>query len=50
MNGKDLRKAIAVAATILLFATAVSGCLRREKLVTRQAIEFVITVSDIPGN
>jgi hypothetical protein len=50
MNGKEMRKAIAVAATILLFATAVSGCLGGEKLVTRQASEFILTASDIPGN
>jgi len=50
MNGKDMRKVIAVVATILLFATAFSGCLGGEKLVTRQASEFILTASDILGN
>jgi len=50
MNGKDMRKTIAVAATILLLATAISGCLGGEKLVTRQASEFILTASDIIGN
>jgi TRAP-type C4-dicarboxylate transport system permease small subunit len=45
-----MRKVIAVAATVLLLATAVSGCLGGEKLVTRQASEIILTASDIPGN
>jgi hypothetical protein len=49
VKGKDMRKVIAVVETILLFATAFSGCLGEEKLVTRQASEFILTASDILG-
>lgn len=47
---KDLRRAIAVVAMVSLLATAFSGCLGGEELVTRPASELVITALEIPGN